>query len=400
MGSCGPRGFYGTIDVHLTLEEELASFVGYEHAVLYSYDIATPQSVIPAFAKSGDVAVIDEKCSYAIRSGLALSRATVVEFRHNDMAHLEEQLKAVRSDKKLIGNNRTDKRRLYIVVEGVYANVGTVCPLPTVIKLKEQYRFRLYLDDSFGFGVMGHTGRGTFERFGLPVTSVDVYTSSLSNAMGTVGGFCCTHETNMVTFQRLNASGYVFSASLPPLLAAGAIGALRHLRSSNGSLPASCRANAAMVRNWLSRMTKPLASNAKPSADGCPDGALAGADGRLRVRESPCDAKDGDAGASPLMHLELAEADGSPSTLPWFVQQRAISEVARRMLEPENGKKSVLAAVPLYSAIEGSHAPAPSLRLCVSAMHSQSDLHHALHRLAAVAPHAVTSVVARSSAAK
>ena len=395
VGSCGPRGFYGTIDVHLKLEEELASFVGYKHAVLYSYDVATPQSVIPAFAKKGDVAIVDERCSYAIRSGLALARATVIEFAHNDMKHLEEQLRRVRADRKLVGEK--GKRRLYIVVEGVYANVGTVCPLAKVVQLKEAYNFRLYVDDSFGFGVMGHSGRGTFERYGVPVSSVDVYTSSLSNSMGSVGGFCCTHETRMDIFQRLNASGYVFSASLPPLLAAGAIGALRRLRASNGKLPATCRANAAMVRNWLARMTTSTASAAAAAAaapspagagataappapavaDGaCPDGVL---HGLLSVRDGPDGPpKDGDTGASPLVHLELS---GRWSEKPWHEQQRAVCAIARRMIVPSG----VLVGVPLYSEIEGDHAPTPSLKLCVSSSHTPEALQAALMRLASAA---------------
>ena len=68
-GSCGPRGFYGTIDLHLNLEEKLARFVGSEAAIIYSYDMATAASVIPAFAKKGDLLVVDEACQFSIMVG-------------------------------------------------------------------------------------------------------------------------------------------------------------------------------------------------------------------------------------------------------------------------------------------------------------------------------------------
>jgi len=96
IGSCGPRGFYGTIDVHVELERELAEFMQTEEAIIYSYDVATQPSVLPAFASRKDVIVLDEAASWPLRNGAALSRAQVLLFRHNDMAHLEELLRGVR----------------------------------------------------------------------------------------------------------------------------------------------------------------------------------------------------------------------------------------------------------------------------------------------------------------
>eukprot|EP00960_Hanusia_phi_P069539 767112-Hanusia_phi.AAC.1 len=88
VGSCGPRGFYGTIDVHLELERELAEFYGAEGGIIYSYDAATASSIIPAFLKRGDLVIRDEAISYSLQAGIDLSRAYVKEFRHNDMADL------------------------------------------------------------------------------------------------------------------------------------------------------------------------------------------------------------------------------------------------------------------------------------------------------------------------
>uniref|UniRef100_A0A8R1DYV2 Serine palmitoyltransferase 1 n=1 Tax=Caenorhabditis japonica TaxID=281687 RepID=A0A8R1DYV2_CAEJA len=92
VGSCGPRGFYGTVDVHLDLEKELAKFMGCEEAVLYSYGFATVSSAIPAYAKKGDVIFVDEGVNFAIQKGLQASRSRVEYFKHNDMDHLERLL--------------------------------------------------------------------------------------------------------------------------------------------------------------------------------------------------------------------------------------------------------------------------------------------------------------------
>lgn len=98
VGSCGPRGFYGTIDVHLELEERIAKFMGTQEAILYSYDLATLSSVIPAFANKKDLIIADEGCSYAIQNGCHLSRAKTVYFKHNDVEDLKKILEKVKED--------------------------------------------------------------------------------------------------------------------------------------------------------------------------------------------------------------------------------------------------------------------------------------------------------------
>lgn len=92
IGACGPRGFYGTIDVHLEEENEAAHFMGTKESIIYSLDFAAPSSVIPAFLKRGDIILCDEGCVQSIKVGCNLSRAKVQMFRHNDMKHLDELL--------------------------------------------------------------------------------------------------------------------------------------------------------------------------------------------------------------------------------------------------------------------------------------------------------------------
>ncbi len=145
VGSCGPRGFYGTIDVHLDIEEELAAFFGTEAAIIYSYDVATISSIIPAFANRKDILIIDEVrglfpswachtrdpyrgqvldsaalqmnsylpnaslcpasrdaqyCSYPVQAGATVSRAKVYKFKHNDVADLERVIQKAEEEER------------------------------------------------------------------------------------------------------------------------------------------------------------------------------------------------------------------------------------------------------------------------------------------------------------
>ncbi|KAI1730025.1 aminotransferase class I and II domain-containing protein [Ditylenchus destructor] len=101
VGSCGPRGFYGTVDVHLDLEKDLAQYMGCEEAVLYSYGFATISSAIPAYAKRGDIIYADKGVNFAVQKGLQASRSRIEWFEHNDMDDLERLLEEqAEQDKK------------------------------------------------------------------------------------------------------------------------------------------------------------------------------------------------------------------------------------------------------------------------------------------------------------
>ncbi|KHJ90456.1 hypothetical protein OESDEN_09703, partial [Oesophagostomum dentatum] len=139
VGSCGPRGFYGTVDVHLNLESELANFMGCEEAVLYSYGFATVASAIPAYAKKGDIIFVDKGVNFAIQKGLQACRSRVEWFEHNDMQDLERLLKEQEArDKK--DPKKAGTIRRFIVVEGLYANTADLCPLPRIMEFKWKYK--------------------------------------------------------------------------------------------------------------------------------------------------------------------------------------------------------------------------------------------------------------------
>ncbi len=227
-GSCGPRGFYGTIDAHLQLEEHMAQFCRTDQAILYSDGASTCSSTVAAFAKRGDVLVVDEGVYEPISTGVTLSRANVHYFQHNDMQDLERVLKELQATDKKLGRKPGAQRR-FIVVEGLYKNMGTIAPLDKIIALKHKYKYRLILDESHSFGTLGKTGRGALEEFGKrPMYDSEITTIALENALGSIGGVTVGTE-EVVDHQRLSGAGYCFSASAPPFTASAATASIQIL---------------------------------------------------------------------------------------------------------------------------------------------------------------------------
>ncbi|XP_026996998.1 serine palmitoyltransferase 1 isoform X1 [Tachysurus fulvidraco] len=224
VGTCGPRGFYGTFDVHLELEERLAKFMRTEEAIIYSYGFATIASAIPAYSKRGDIVFVDEAACFAIQKGLQASRSFIKYFKHNDMEDLERLLKEQEvEDQKNPRKARVTRK--FIVVEGLYLNTADICPLPQLVKLKYKYKVRIFLEEGMSFGVLGEHGRGVTEHFGVSIDDIDLISANMENAVASIGGFCCGRSF-LIDHQRLSGQGYCFSASLPPMLATAAIEAL------------------------------------------------------------------------------------------------------------------------------------------------------------------------------
>lgn len=136
-------------------------------------------------------------------------------------------------EQKLIEQQKLDlkntkkaaKTKRFIVAEGIYMNTGEMCPLRELVKLREKYKLRLFLDETISFGTIGKHGRGLTEFLGVDKIEVDLICASLESSIESVGGFCVgTHF--IVEHQRLSGLGYCFSASQPPLLTQAAISAL------------------------------------------------------------------------------------------------------------------------------------------------------------------------------
>ena len=229
-GSCGPRGFYGTIDVHLELEQKLSTFCQTEDCILYSDGASTVTSTVAAFCKRGDIIIVDEAVYEPICTGVQLSRANVKWFAHNDMNDLRRVLVAIQQSDKKRGRKSNAQRR-FIVVEGLYKNTGSICPLDELVALKHEFHCRLILDESFSFGTLGPTGRGVTELYQQKIMhDVEITCIALENALGSIGGVT-TGTEEVVDHQRLSGSGYAYSASSPPFTASAALAALNLLQT-------------------------------------------------------------------------------------------------------------------------------------------------------------------------
>lgn len=234
-GSCGPRGFYGTIDKHLELEDTISKFVKTDGAIMYSDGASTCSSTVAAFAKRGDVLVVDEGIYEPLMTGVYLSRANVHWFKHNDMEDLERVLDGLHKTDLKLGRKPNAIRR-FIVVEGLYKNLGTIAPLDKIVDLKNKYNYRLILDESFSFGTLGKTGRGALEHFNMRhMYDAEIVTIALENSIGSIGGVTVGNE-EVVDHQRLSGAGYCFSASAPPFTASAAVAAIEHMESSVDSI--------------------------------------------------------------------------------------------------------------------------------------------------------------------
>ena len=222
-----------------------------QDAISYSDSASTVSSAIPAFAKKGDLLLVDEAVCEPVLTGLNLSRSTVQFFRHNDMEHLRTILESIAKDDKRLKRDTLQQRR-FIVVEGLYRNTGELCPLPELLALKEKFCYRLILDETLSFGSIGNTGRGVTEHFGVKVTDVEIILLSMDTTLASVGGVCIGSR-EIVDHQRLSGAGYCFSASAPPFLSAVAIKALKLMEEQPERLQV-LQANAKQLHDLLGKV--------------------------------------------------------------------------------------------------------------------------------------------------
>lgn len=212
--SCtGSRFLNGTLDLHVELERRLAEFARKPGALVFTTGYQTNLGVISAIVGRHDLVVIDRVDHASVLDGCRLGWGDIVKFRHNDMGHLEQILKA-----------NLGKRGLVIVVDGIFSMEGDLCDLPGIVSLKKKYGARLILDDAHGIGVFGATGRGTAEHFGLE-DEVDLLIGTFSKSLASTGGFVAGDE-EVIYYLKHHARSLIFSASIPPASAAAALAAI------------------------------------------------------------------------------------------------------------------------------------------------------------------------------
>ena len=219
----GARMMSGQTAQHEALEQELADFMQKEDAFLLNFGYQGCQSAIEALVSRHDVIVYDSESHACMVDGVRLHQGKRFVFQHNDIESFEKQL--VRA------KNLTDQTGggILVVTEGVFGMAGDQGKLAEICKYKDEYNFRLFVDDAHGFGTVGENGRGAGDHQGCH-DQIDVYFGTFAKAMATIGAFVAGDE-DVIEFLRYNMRSQTFAKSLPMPLVVGARKRLEMLRS-------------------------------------------------------------------------------------------------------------------------------------------------------------------------
>lgn len=243
-GSGGARLTSGASFEISDLEAELARFKGKEAALVFNTGYMTNLGVIWALAGKEDVIFSDSLNHASIIDGCRMSGAKIAVYPHSDTAALE----------KLLAETPCAGQR-WIVTDGVFSMDGDIARLPELAALRDRYGAALLVDDAHATGVIGKTGRGTAEYWGLEGI-VDIQVGTLSKALGAEGGFVCASE-DIIRWLRNRSRPFIFSTAIGPSTAAAALASLRLLEAEPQRLK-MLRANTARLRDALTAEGLPL----------------------------------------------------------------------------------------------------------------------------------------------
>lgn len=249
-GCSGSRFLNGTLNLHLELEEKLASFVHKEAALTFSTGFQTNLGIISAIAGRGDYIIGDRQNHASIVDGCRLSFAKLVKYKHSDMEDLERILKSIPEDAGKI-----------IITDGVFSMEGDICKLPEIVQLARKYGARIMVDDAHGLGVLGEHGRGTGEYFGLE-DEVDIIMGTFSKSLASLGGFMAAKE-DVVHYVKHISRPFIFSASIPPACAAAALEAVKIIESEPERIKRLWE-NADYMRKGLKELNVPILDSEAP----------------------------------------------------------------------------------------------------------------------------------------
>jgi len=218
-GCSGSRFLNGTLDLHVTLEAELADFFKKDGAVTYSTGFQTNLGAISAIVDMHDYIISDRENHASIVDGCRLSYAKkTLKYAHSDMDELERVLKYI-----------PDTAGKLIVTDGVFSMGGDIARLPDICELAQKYDAGVLVDDAHGVGMIGSEGSGTASHFGLE-DKVDIIMTTFSKSLASLGG-CIAANSTIINYIKHKSRPFIFSASIPPSNAACALEALRIIRS-------------------------------------------------------------------------------------------------------------------------------------------------------------------------
>jgi glycine C-acetyltransferase len=241
-GTASVRFICGTFSIHRALESACARLVGTAASLSFVSAWNANEAVPGTLLGEEDIVISDQLNHASIIDGLRLAKAITkcqtAVYRHADLADLEARLEAAR-----------DRRVRMVITDGVFSMEGSIAPLPDLVELCRRHRAVLVVDDSHATGVLGATGRGTAEHFGL-VGEIDIITSTLGKALGgAAGGFAAASEV-VCDFLTQRARPQLFSNALPPTVAASSLASIEYLEAHPERI-ARLRDNTAYFRDQI-----------------------------------------------------------------------------------------------------------------------------------------------------
>ncbi|MGE8323258.1 MAG: aminotransferase class I/II-fold pyridoxal phosphate-dependent enzyme [Pseudomonas sp.] len=216
------RPVSGDRPLHRELERELASLYDVDDAVVMVSGHATNVTTIGYLFGPRDLVVHDELIHNSVLQGIQLSGARRLSFAHNDWQALD----------RLLGEQRQHFERVLVVVEGIYSMDGDYPELPRFVELRNKYKVFLMVDEAHSLGVMGATGKGIREHFGLAGNDVDIWMGTLSKTLASCGGYIAG-STALIEHLKFLAPGFLYSVGMPPAVTAAALAAVKLLANDS-----------------------------------------------------------------------------------------------------------------------------------------------------------------------
>ncbi len=255
-GLTGSRFLNGTTPLHLSLERELAEWMGTDDAIVFTTGYLANTGCIGTLLSPSDTVICDSGDHASILDAVTMSRARIRPFRHNRLDKLESMLKRAESD----GGG------VLVVVDGVFSMEGDVAPLPDIVALCREHGARLMVDEAHGVGVLGSRGAGASEAFDVE-EEVDLRMGTFSKSLASCGGFIAG-PAEVIDFLRVQSRSFMFTASAVPAAMGAALGALRVIRSDEGpELMAKVLDNARYLHRGLAELGY-LVNEPTPMPDG------------------------------------------------------------------------------------------------------------------------------------
>ncbi|AWU78155.1 hypothetical protein CAS74_003038 [Pichia kudriavzevii] len=213
VSSCGPRNIIGNTDLHTKTEQILAQFLGKEDSVIFSMGWGTNAHLFTSLVNSKCLVISDTLNHASIRFGVRLSGAAVKVCPHNDMEALEKILKESISQ----GQSKSHRpwKKILVCVEGLYSMEGTYCNLPELVRLRDKYKFYLFVDEAHSIGAVGKRGRGICEYYGIDPNKIDLLMGTLTKSFGAAGGYV-SGDKKIIDRLRLDITAQTYSETIPP----------------------------------------------------------------------------------------------------------------------------------------------------------------------------------------